>query len=86
MVDGGSADATRALAAAACRPRDRVAARPRRADECRRRAAQGDVLVFLHADTLLPASADGDVERAIAGRARWGRFDVASRAASDARG
>ena len=38
--------------------------------------ATGDVLLFLHADTLLPGAADGAIHHAVAGGARWGRFDV----------
>ena len=40
------------------------------------RAAAGDVLVFLHADSRLPAGAAAAIARALAGGARWGRFDV----------
>jgi len=36
------------------------------------RAASGDVLVFLHADTRLPANADQYIEK----HSVWGRFDV----------
>ncbi|PWB62563.1 MAG: glycosyl transferase, partial [Bradyrhizobiaceae bacterium] len=39
-------------------------------------AARGDILLFLHADTRLPADADRHVRDALSGRA-WGRFDVA---------
>ena len=39
-----------------------------------RRAA--DVLLFLHADTRLPADADRLIAAAIARGLRWGRFDV----------
>jgi rSAM/selenodomain-associated transferase 2 len=40
-------------------------------------AARGEVLLFLHADTLLPEGADGLVRRALERRElRWGRFDV----------
>lgn len=38
--------------------------------------ARGDVLLFLHADTQLPADADAEVRQAIASGALWGRFDV----------
>ncbi len=71
VVDGGSADATPALAAPLA---DRVihAARGRAAQMNAGAAlARGDVLLFLHADTRLPADAD----RLVAGHA-WGRFDV----------
>ena len=76
VVDGGSGDATRELAMPLA---DRVL------DSTRGRARQmnagavvasGDALLFLHADTLLPADADGLVHAAIAAGARWGRFDV----------
>jgi len=40
-------------------------------------AADGEVLLFLHADTQLPADADVAVRAALAdGRRAWGRFDV----------
>ena len=38
-------------------------------------AARGDVLVFLHADSLLPADADVAIAGAL-GTSCWGRFDV----------
>ena len=75
VVDGGSRDATPALA----RPlADRVLSAPRgRATQMNAgaAAARGDGLVFVHADTLLAADADGEVAAALA-RAAWGRFDV----------
>src|SRR5258706_15010677 len=76
VVDGGSRDDTRSLARPLC---DRVIEAPRgRAAQMNAgaRAAGGDVLLFLHADTLLPATAHGDVDRAIAGGGAAGRFDV----------
>jgi rSAM/selenodomain-associated transferase 2 len=78
VVDGGSADATAAIAAPLA---DRVlsAGRGRAAQmNAGARAAAGDTLLFLHADTRLPERADRLV---IDGLARtgcvWGRFDVA---------
>ena len=77
VVDGGSGDATPDLA----RPlADRVLAAPRgRALQMNAgaAAAQGDVLLFLHADTRVPENADRLVLDGFArsGRA-WGRFDV----------
>jgi rSAM/selenodomain-associated transferase 2 len=75
VVDGGSTDRTAELAAPLC---DRLL----RSDKGRARqmnagarAASGDALVFLHADTRLPADADRSVLSALE-RARWGRFDV----------
>ena len=38
--------------------------------------AQGEVLVFLHADTQLPDSADTLIIKAIEQGAQWGRFNV----------
>jgi rSAM/selenodomain-associated transferase 2 len=38
--------------------------------------AQGDILLFLHADTLLPHDADHLLRDAMAMGALWGRFDV----------
>src|SRR5262249_56828557 len=77
VVDGGSRDATIQRA----RPRaDRVILAPRgRALQMNAGAekAAGDVLLFLHADTNLPADTDHVVLSGLerSGRA-WGRFDV----------
>jgi rSAM/selenodomain-associated transferase 2/rSAM/selenodomain-associated transferase 1 len=78
VVDGGSVDATLALA----RPlADRAIVAPRgRAAQMNAGAAvaSGDVLVFLHADTRLPAGhVDALVRLLPRSRRRWGRFDVA---------
>jgi rSAM/selenodomain-associated transferase 2 len=75
VVDGGSEDATVREAAAA----DRVIAAARgRAVQMNAgaRAASGDVLLFLHADTRLPPDADAAIARALAAGHAWGRFDV----------
>lgn len=77
LVDGGSRDATVAIAAPLA---DRVITAPRgRASQMNAGAgiAQGDVLLFLHADTRLPDDAHRLVLGGLArtGRA-WGRFDV----------
>jgi rSAM/selenodomain-associated transferase 2 len=77
VADGGSTDGTPELA----RPlADRVIAAPRgRAVQMNQgaRHAHGDVLLFLHADTQLPADADRLVLDVIATRqSQWGRFDV----------
>jgi rSAM/selenodomain-associated transferase 2 len=76
VVDGGSLDATREIArAGADRVLDAQRGRARQMN-AGARAAAGDVLVFLHADTLSPPDADECIRRALdAGRA-WGRFDV----------
>jgi rSAM/selenodomain-associated transferase 2 len=77
VVDGGSADGT----SAAAHPfADRVLSAPRgraRQQNAGARAAAGSVLLFLHADTLLPAGADRLVLDGLARSGRgWGRFDV----------
>ena len=75
VVDGGSADATAAIAAPLA---DRVIQAPRgRARQMNAGAAiaAGDALLFLHADTRLPAHAAELVRDALARRG-WGRFDV----------
>ena len=75
VVDGGSDDASAALAAPFA---DRVLRSPRgRAVQMNAgaRAASGDALLFLHADTRLPAHADEMVLSALQKRL-WGRFDV----------
>ena len=77
VVDGGSTDGTPALAAPLA---DQVIASPRgRAvqQNAGATAASGEVFLFLHADTQLPAGADALVLDGLrrAGRG-WGRFDV----------
>jgi rSAM/selenodomain-associated transferase 2 len=76
VVDGGSRDDTAAKAAAWA---DRVLV----ADAGRARqmnagaaAATGEILLFLHADTRLPAEAPQAIVQALADGASWGRFDV----------
>ena len=78
VVDGGSRDATRALAAPLA---DRVIEAPRgRASQMNAGAREcgGDVLVFLHADSVLPPNALDAIGAGLKRTARdWGRFDVA---------
>lgn len=75
VVDGGSRDDTRARIGPLV-DRVLVAGRGRaRQMNAGAAASNGDVLLFLHADSLLP----GDTEAAIAhalGYSCWGRFDV----------
>ena len=76
VVDGGSSDATVALALAGS---DQVLSSPRgRALQMNvgARASRGEVLLFVHADTTLPRDADALIRAAIVGGATWGRFDV----------
>jgi rSAM/selenodomain-associated transferase 2 len=72
VVDGGSSDGTAELAAGLC---DRVVIASRgRASQMNAgaRAATGDMLLFLHADTRLPPRA----EELVLNSSIWGRFDV----------
>jgi rSAM/selenodomain-associated transferase 2 len=77
VVDGGSCDASAAIAA-------ELADRVLRAERGRARqmnagahVARGDVLLFLHADTRLPAQAARIIFDGLRARnAAWGRFDV----------
>lgn len=76
VADGGSRDNTLALSHGRA---DIVIEAPRgRARQMNAGAAHahGSVLLFLHADTTLPAGADTAVAQALASGARWGRFDV----------
>lgn len=76
VVDGGSRDDTRCVAAALA---DRVLEAPRgRARQMNAGAAvaTGAVLWFLHADTLAPADALDQLLAAWERGHRWGRFDV----------
>ena len=76
VVDGGSSDET-LLRAAADADLVITAARGRALQMNAGAArARGEVLLFLHADTLLPDGADRCVQRALAAGPRWGRFDV----------
>lgn len=77
VVDGGSSDATVALA----RPlTDLLVTAPRgrgRQMNAGAAACHGDVLLFLHADTRLPPDADALIRDGFARTGRiWGRFDV----------
>jgi len=77
VVDGGSRDRT---AETALPLADRVVASPRgRASQMNvgARIATGDVLLFLHADTVLPVDAERRIRAGLlAGNHAWGRFDV----------
>jgi len=83
VVDGGSTDGT---AEAAAPGADRVIVAPRgRARQMNAGAAvaHAPVLLFLHADTRLPANADQLIlNRLSAAGLEWGRFDVRIESAS----
>jgi rSAM/selenodomain-associated transferase 2 len=78
VADGGSSDDTAALAAPLA---DRVVNAPRgRAAQMNAGAAlaRAEILLFLHADCVLPPDADQLIVAGLAGGAhQWGRFDVA---------
>ncbi len=76
VADSGSTDSTWALARALSdqvllAPRGRAAQMNAGASGCR-----ASVLLFLHADTTLPAGADRLIAEAIKSGKSWGRFDV----------
>ncbi len=76
VVDGGSRDGSLELARNGA---DHVLASARgRARQMNAGAAiaTGDVLLFVHADTRLPADAIEAIAAAVARGAAWGRFDV----------
>ena len=80
VVDGGSTDATVAIALADASPAiTLICSGPGRALQMNVGAkhAHGKALLFLHADTALPPGADVVVKKALAsGTHVWGRFDV----------
>lgn len=77
VVDAGSTDATQALARGRC---DRLITSPpgrARQQNAGARVARGEVLWFLHADTLVPPAAANALLTCLAEQPRcWGRFDV----------
>ena len=76
VCDGGSTDGTLARCAGLA---DVVLQSPAgRARQMNAGAARarGEVLLFLHVDTTLPADAPAAIARALAEGAAWGRFDV----------
>lgn len=77
VVDGGSSDATLEIARAHAdlalqAPRGRAAQMNAGAAAC----PHAPLLLFLHADTVLPEQADQQVQAACAEPMAWGRFDV----------
>ena len=81
IVDGGSTDASRKIAARAADADPRIRclqSSPGRARQMNAGAAQatGAFLLFLHADTQLPVDAADLIAEALDGKRPWGRFDV----------
>lgn len=77
VVDGGSSDGTMALAKPLA---DQIILSSRGRSQqmnAGARIAQGEILLFLHSDTLLPKGADQLIIREMEKRRKiWGRFDV----------
>lgn len=77
LVDGGSHDRTLAVARPMVdRLMQTVKGRAHQMNEGAE-AAKHEILLFLHADSLLPEQADQLIIQALEGQARhWGRFDI----------
>ncbi len=77
LVDGGSSDATVSSASPLTDQILRTPAGRARQMNAGAQAARGEVLWFLHADTLAPPHADGLLLDALAApHTNWGRFNV----------
>lgn len=76
FVDGGSDDDTPSLAESAGFRVIRGERGRARQMNSGAKAACGDVLIFLHADTTLPAGALQAIEATLRAGHAWGRFDV----------
>lgn len=76
VVDGGSSDDTRAVAAPLVDLVLQSAAGRGRQMNLGAEHATGEVLLFLHADTRLPDDAPRHIGEALMHGADWGRFDV----------
>jgi rSAM/selenodomain-associated transferase 2 len=76
IVDGGSTDETPAMAGPLCDAVVVSAAGRARQMNAGAAIAKGDILLFLHADTRLPAEFGDAIMAAIGRGAAWGRFDV----------
>lgn len=75
VVDGGSDDGTADLASSLCDRLIRTGRGRALQMNAGARAARGDALLFLHADTRLPERADELILESLKSH-RWGRFDV----------
>ncbi len=75
VVDGGSSDDTVSIAAQYTRVIEADRGRARQMSTGATQA-RGEILLFLHADTQLPANAFEQIARARSEGYRWGRFDV----------
>lgn len=76
LVDGGSEDGTPSIAASAGFRVIRSERGRARQMNAGARAASGEWLIFLHADTLLPPDALQAIDGTLRSGHAWGRFDV----------
>ncbi len=76
VVDGGSLDDTVARATALADVVVQASRGRAKQMNAGAAAARGNILLFLHADTLLPPDADCFVRQALVKGGVWGRFDV----------
>ena len=76
IADGGSRDNTRALAAPLADQLINASLGRARQMNAGAAHARSDILLFLHADTLLPQQALHSISRGIAEGFHWGRFDI----------
>lgn len=77
VVDGGSRDESRSIAAQlGAEVIESERGRAVQMNAGARCCAQADVLVFVHADVVMPPRWREAIEQAVAAGARWGRFDV----------
>lgn len=77
VVDGGSSDATVELARPLCDVIEVAKKGRARQMNAGANKARGRILLFLHADTLLPDNAISLIEESLRENTRvWGRFDV----------
>ena len=77
LVDGGSSDGTIALSEPLADQIIRCSKGRSRQMNAGAKIARGDILLFLHSDSLLPKGADQLIIREMEkGEINWGRFDV----------
>ncbi|GGX86553.1 glycosyl transferase family 2 [Litchfieldella qijiaojingensis] len=76
VVDGGSRDDTPTLAAPLAS--HVISSNPGRAVQmnCAAQASQGDILLFLHADSRLPDGSIDEIQQALSDDYEWGRFNI----------
>ncbi len=75
VVDGGSTDNTVTIAGALADTVLRSAKGRARQMNLGSNKANGEILIFLHADTLLPDKALQEIDKAVVDK-HWGRFDI----------